>query len=60
MTEKIECMKKGGLTRPKEPQTESTQELRCSKCNFIASNYLELNWHLGNIHGLSINQSSDD
>ena len=51
-------MEKGGVTRPKETLTESAQELKCSKCNLIASNDSESN--LRNIHEWPLNQSSDD
>ena len=47
LTEKIESMEKERATIPKETQTESAQELKCSECNFEASNASELNWHMG-------------
>ena len=43
LTEKIESMEKGGVNISKETQTESAQELKCSECNFMASNDSELN-----------------
>ena len=41
-------------------QTESGLEMKCSECNFDASSESEFRMHLGKIHGLSHDKSSDD
>ena len=51
LEEKIECMEKKKKKIPKETQTEDTHELKCSECNFEASDNSEFNWHMGESHG---------
>ena len=43
-----------------ETQSEDVQELKCSECYFRASNDSDLNRHMGNSHGWSVNQSNDN
>ena len=60
LKQKIKSKEKGSITVPKETQTDNAQELKCSECNFEASNDSELNWHMGKVHGWPISPSSDD
>ena len=60
LEEKIESMEKKRKKIPKETQTENAHELKCSECNFEASNNSEFNWHMGKSHGWPLNQSSED
>jgi len=60
LKQKIKSMEKRSMAVPKETQTDNNQELKCSECNFEASNVSELNWHMGKVHGWPLSQSSDD
>ena len=60
LEEKVESLEKEKIRKSKETQTENSQELKCSECNFEASNDSELNWHMGKIHGWPLNQSTGD
>ena len=60
LEEKVESLEKEKIRKSKETQTENSQELKCSECNFKASNDSELNWHMGKIHGWPLNQSTGD
>ena len=46
LEEKVESLEKEKIGKSGDTQTENSQELKCSECNFEASNDSELNWHM--------------
>ena len=60
LTEKIEGLEKRRKMISKETQSEDVQELKCSECYFRALNDSDLNRHMENSHGWSVNQSTDN
>ena len=60
LQERKKTFEKEKETLPNYTRTESGLELKCSKSNFEASSESEFCMHMGNIHGLSHDKSSDD